>query len=256
MNGFSRKYGEKHELGPNPKRRLKYGYFLPADLYESAVEGLVGEETRWLDVGGGKSLFPDNVPLANELSAVCRLLVAVDPSENILQNPFADQKYQTLLEDWSTDQTFELITMRMVVEHVEDPDKFMWKVSSLLAPGGICVLFTVWKYAPVSLISALVPFRLHNSIKRVFWGTEEEDTFPTHYKLNTRGAQEQYASQAGLKSVVMLRLNDCSVTGAFGSLANPELLLESGFRMLGLPYPEHCLLSAFRKPLPSQSKEH
>ena len=49
------------------------------------------------------------------------------------------------------------------------------------------VLLTVNAYAPVTIVSRLMPFNLHYPVKRFFWGGQEEDTFPTAYRMNTRG---------------------------------------------------------------------
>src|SRR5579859_7552801 len=78
-------FRQKH--GPNcgwgPRLRARFGYFTPDDVYESCVSNHVSGETEWLDVGGGRGLFPDNETAARILSERCRRLVGVDPSDNI-----------------------------------------------------------------------------------------------------------------------------------------------------------------------------
>lgn len=241
------KVGGVENLGPAPRRRVGYGYYLPAEIYECLINKMVDSQTTWLDVGGGKSIFPQNVGLAESLSKRCQRLVAVDPSGNIHTNPYAHEKHQALLEDFETDQQFDLITMRMVIEHVAAPGPFMRKVYDLLKPGGICLALTVWKYAPVSLAAAILPFKLHHEIKKWIWRTKEEDTFPTTYLLNTQATQRRYAEEAGLKLDSYVRLNDCSVTAGLGRISHFELIAERCFRASGIPYPEHCLLSQFRR---------
>ncbi|MEL6105218.1 MAG: methyltransferase domain-containing protein [Planctomycetota bacterium] len=242
------KVGGFENLGPGPKRRASYGYYLPAEVYECLVQKMVTPETTWLDVGGGKTVFPQNPALAQTLADRCQHLAAVDPSDNINTNPYAHETQQALLEDYETDRKFDLITMRMVIEHVANPTSFMAKLHDLLKPGGTCVALTVWKYSPVSLAAAVVPFRLHHAIKKLVWrDSKEEDTFPTTYLLNTRAAQRRYCEEAGLKLESYQRLNDCSVTCALGRLGHLELVAERTLRSVGIVYPEHCILSCFRR---------
>jgi hypothetical protein len=57
---FLQKYGEPHKAGWAPKRRRRYGYYLPADVYEAVVKKAVFEGCSWIDIGGGRSPFPEN----------------------------------------------------------------------------------------------------------------------------------------------------------------------------------------------------
>jgi hypothetical protein len=54
----------------------------------------------------------------------------------------------------------------------------------------------MWDYA--TLAARLIPNRFHARIVHALEGREEEDTFPTAYKTNTRGDVARLASAAGL----------------------------------------------------------
>ena len=71
---FRVKYGEPASAWWGPAMRWRFGYFNPDDVYEALLDGLVGAQTRWLDVGCGRDLFPSNRPLARTLADRCRLL--------------------------------------------------------------------------------------------------------------------------------------------------------------------------------------
>src|SRR4029079_10700199 len=114
----------------------------------------------WLDVGGGHNVFPDNPRLAEALASRCSVLVAVDPSPNVTKNRFASERVQALIEDYRTDRSFDLVTMRMVVEHVDDPPAVAGAVARVLRPGGIAVVLTVNRSSPLTVMSRLVPFSL------------------------------------------------------------------------------------------------
>ncbi len=168
------------------RRRERFGYFSPDDHYEALLRRLVTPETRWLDAGSGRSPFPHNPSLATELSQRCRLLVGVDPSPNVLTNPFVHERVQCRIEEYETAQRFDLATLRMVAEHVTDPPRVVGKLHDLLVPEGLVVVYTVNRWSPLSMLAALTPHRLHYPLKRLLWGGEERDTFPVAYRMNTR----------------------------------------------------------------------
>ena len=127
----------------SPRRRFRFQYYLPADVYETLVSTLVPTGGAWIDVGGGHDIFPENPRLAQTLAQRAGLVVGVDPSDNILRNPFVHERHQALIEDFVTDQQFDLATLRMVVEHVVNPPVVVAALRKLIRPGGYVVILTV-----------------------------------------------------------------------------------------------------------------
>src|ERR1044071_8320630 len=97
---FRIKYGQPDAAGWSPRTRLQADYFLPADVYEAVVSRHVLPGCRWIDVGGGHSLFPTNPELSKIVAARCSKVVAVDPSANVERNPFVHERYRTTIEDY------------------------------------------------------------------------------------------------------------------------------------------------------------
>lgn len=244
---FRGKYGSPEEAGWSPRRRLRFGYFQPSDYYEALVARLVSEQTHWLDVGGGRAVFPDNPELAHRLATRCARLVAVDPSSNVHDNPFAHERVQSLLEDFSTDERFDLATLRMVAEHVDDPSAVASRLAELLKPGGLVVVFTINKWSPVPILTRIVPFRFHYPIKKAFWGGEEQDTFPVAYRMNTRRELHATFAGAGFTQVEFSYLDDLSTLSGFKTLNYLELYGWKALKQLGLRYPENDLLAVFAR---------
>jgi 2-polyprenyl-3-methyl-5-hydroxy-6-metoxy-1,4-benzoquinol methylase len=137
------RYGNLESVGPMIRRRLAYNYYAPIEHYETLIAQLVTARTNWLDVGCGRHLFPGNTSLARVLAHRCNLLVGLDPDETINDNPFVHQKVQGLLEDYRPNVPFDLVTLRMVAEHIADPHSVVRALSELCAPGGRVVVFTV-----------------------------------------------------------------------------------------------------------------
>jgi SAM-dependent methyltransferase len=244
---FQQKYGPPGEVSWGPRGRQRCGYFLPADVYEAVVRRHVLDGCRWLDVGGGRDIFPDNPALARSLVTRSAKVVAVDPSANVHKNPFAHERIQSTLEGYATRDAFDLATMRMVVEHVDDPEAFVAALSRLVRPGGTAIVITVNRWSPLTILSRLVPFGLHYPLKRIFWGGEEDDTFPVKYRMNTREALRAHFERAGFREVDFARLDDLSPFGNLRVLCTLELFAWRIFRRLRLPYPENCLLGVYER---------
>lgn len=235
-------------VGAQPARRRRYRYFTPDDVYEATVEKLLPPGGRWLDVGGGRDVFPSNPGLAERLAAAAGRLVAVDPSPNVHDNRVAHERHQCLAEEFAAAEPFDLLTLRMVAEHVTDPPTFVAALARLTAPGGRVVVYTVDKWSPLSLAAWATPYRLHNPLKRLVWLTEERDTFPVAYRMNTRRTLHRLFADAGLREAAFAELDDARTFAQFRVPNHAELLALSAFRAVGLRYPEHCLLGVYEKP--------
>lgn len=244
---FFKKYGDLSRTGWGPRLRLRFDHFTPDDHYECLVRKLVTPATAWLDVGAGRFLFPSNLRLAEELSQRARWLVGVDPDDTIDENRFVHRGFKSALEDFEIDKEFDVITLRMVVEHIADPERVVDRLQKLCAVGGLVVIYTVNKWSPVSIVSKLLPFKLHHVIKRILWRTEEKDTFPVVYKMNTRRVLRRLFGSRGFQERHFTRLSDCRSSNRFRALQCVELSLYRLFRAVGLSYPEHCLLAVYER---------
>jgi 2-polyprenyl-3-methyl-5-hydroxy-6-metoxy-1,4-benzoquinol methylase len=242
---FLRKYGSP--LSWSPRLRRRFGYFTPDDVYETVVAARVKEGVSWLDVGGGRDIFPSNPAEARRLTALCRRVTGVDPSDNILENPFVTERVQSFIEDYESAEPFDLLTLRMVAEHIEHPRKAVAAMRRLVRPGGAVVLYTVNKSAPTTWASWALPFRTHHFFKRVLWNSEERDTFPVVYKMNTRRRLHELFQEAGFEERLFLRLPDCRIFTRWRWLNALELSAWRLCEALALPYPESCLLGVYER---------
>lgn len=244
---FRDKYGDPTTTGPANRRRHRFGYHTPDDVYEALIANLVQEGTTWIDVGGGRHLFPGNDALAEQLARRARLLVGVDPDATLHENPWLHHKVQAAIEDFQAPEPFDLVTLRMVAEHITQPQAAVGSLARLVKPGGKVVVYTVNKWTPVAAAAWLVPFRLHHPVKRLLWRTEEKDTFPVAYKMNTRGALRSLFRAEGMKECYFDYLDDCRTFYRFGLLNTCELSLQWTLAKLRLNYPENCLLGVYEK---------
>lgn len=241
------KYGPPDGQGPQPRLRAQYGYSVPADLYEAFVFSIVTPNTRWLDVGSGRSPFPGNLQAARQLAERCALLVGIDPSDNIHTNDIVHQRHQCLLEDFAAEQPFDLVTLRMVAEHITTPESALAALARLTAPEGRVVLLTVNKWSPASIAAALTPMSVHRRAKKLLWNAHEEDAFPVAYKMNTRGALKTLFETAGFREELFYWVDDCQSLTFSDTLLKAELTLRTWLRRIRLRYPELCILASYKR---------
>ncbi|MGB0103094.1 MAG: class I SAM-dependent methyltransferase [Candidatus Sulfotelmatobacter sp.] len=160
-----------------------------AETYAALICEHLSPDTIWLDAGcGGRLLEDDLDPLEDWLVDHCRFIVGMDVtlaahrnvkslvSGSIYALPFADD-------------SIDLVTCNMVVEHLDRPGKAFAEVARCLRPSGAFIVHTpnLLNYGIFgnAVASKLIPekWRL-----RVIHGTDDrkpEDFFPVRYKANT-----------------------------------------------------------------------
>ena len=241
------KYGSPSDMGESP--RLRYGkrYVAADDVYEALITKLITASTRWLDVGCGRDLFPSNREGARQIAARAACLVGVDPDENIRENDLLTDCFQGAIEDFESPEPFTLVTLRMVAEHVLEPERCVENLARLTTAGGLVVIYTPWKWAPMSLAASIVPFAWHNRLKRLIWDSEPQDTFPTAYYMNTRRDLIDLFTKFGFSESLFSQIDDCSVLTRYRWLNYIEITIRNVFCRLNIVYPEYCVLAAFRR---------
>jgi SAM-dependent methyltransferase len=244
---FAQKYGEAATMGWSPRRRHRYGYYLPSDVYEATVAKHVLRGGRWIDVGGGRNIFPENPELARTLVSRARHVVAVDPDPGTASNKYVHERVQCPIEQYEAPAAFDLATLRMVVEHISNPHDAVAALERFVRPGGLAIVLTVNAWSPVTLASRLTPFWLHYPVKKLLWGGDEKDTFPVEYKMNTRRVLEKHFNRHAFREVAFAYLDDLCVFGNYSFLNRLELGAWRTLHALGLTYPENCLLGIYRR---------
>ncbi|MHB0954809.1 MAG: class I SAM-dependent methyltransferase [Pirellulaceae bacterium] len=239
--------GDIDKQGWRVQLQSKFGYVPPEMWYRAVVDRLVTERTTWIDVGGGKAVFPHSDDLTRTLVQRCRMLVGVDPSDNIEKNPFVHQRVKCFIEDYHSDQSFDLATLRMVAEHIREPQLAVASLARLVSTGGRVVIYTPHRWSIASIAASLIPQRMHSYFARFLWRVTDDDVFPTVYRMNTRRQLRSLFEDGGFREVAYARLDSCSVAQRFRNVYCLELCLWWAFRLVRCPYPESNLLGVYEK---------
>jgi SAM-dependent methyltransferase len=240
-------YGDIRKHGWRVRMTHRFGYFGGDAWYEATVDRLVTEHCTWVDVGGGKSVFPHNDRLSEALSRRCALLVGVDPSDNIESNPYVHERAKCMIEDYKSERKFDLVTLRMVAEHIADPKAVIESLGRLIKPGGKVVVYTPNRWSLISIAAAIIPYQLHQPITHVLWGTREEDVFPTVYKMNTRNCLRRLFDDGGFRETAFAYLDNCSAFQRWRVSCFLELSAWWILQRLALKYPNNNLLGVYEK---------
>ena len=168
----------------------------PYRLFEQRVDEMLAQRPQQvlLDAGCGRT-----VPVLRKYLGRAGRLIGVELVPFTDVPPGIETHQSDLARLPLPDASVDIIMSRSVFEHLTDPASVYAEFARVLKPGGRVVFLTanMWDYG--TLVARMVPNRLHGKVVKVVEGREEEDTFPTAYKTNTRGDVNRLAAGAGLQ---------------------------------------------------------
>ncbi|MBL8896664.1 MAG: class I SAM-dependent methyltransferase [Planctomycetes bacterium] len=152
--------------------------------FAKLLRGLPGRELAVLDVGGGSGYLLDLVKGADPRVTRTQV-VDFDPEAQQVARARGHGTFLGRIEDYATQQRFDLVLLLNLIEHVEDPGAVLAKARSLLRPGGVILVQTPnWRCLDEWLF------------RRKSWGGYHT---PRHWVLLTRPSLEALVERAGLR---------------------------------------------------------
>jgi SAM-dependent methyltransferase len=172
----------------------------PQQKYVDKLRNIVKRETWWLDIGCGRKIAPDWALSQPQQTAAFggSTLIGIDVDMAIREHPLLKARAFALADDLPfRNESFDLVSANMVMEHVRNPARVLSEVHRVLKPGGMFVFHTPnYMYYPV-MASSVVPQKVK---ERLIWLIErrhESDVFPTAYRINTGSTIRKLALQTG-----------------------------------------------------------
>jgi SAM-dependent methyltransferase len=191
---------------------LRYSqHFYERYLREAITPGL-----DWLDLGCGHRVLPEWRGAAErDIVRRCRSATGIDydlPSlarhrsmTRVVRGDVGSLPFR--------DDSFDLVTANMVVEHLVDPERQFREIGRVLRAGGMFLLHTPNALGYPTMIGRLVPGAIKRPLIRALDSRPADDVFPAHYRANSERRLAKVAESAGL------RLANCHLVGTDAILA-------------------------------------
>jgi len=147
-------------------------------IYEQLLSSYLTKETVWLDIGCGKN---EHVAQFGDMSKTALGIDIINHPERT-DAPFllADIKKIPLATGSAT-----LITLRMVVEHLQQiPDDFS-EIRRLLSPNGHLIVLTTNSLSPIVFLPRLLPYSLKTWLIQRIFGVQDYEVFKTFHRFNS-----------------------------------------------------------------------
>ena len=204
-------------IAPN----LRYSQY----VYEDILKKYVNPSVDWIEMGCGHSVLPSWRQVEEQqLIKNCRAIFGIDFDWDSLK------AHSSILRKLRADitklpfknESFDLVTANMVVEHLDNPAVQFGEIRRILRPKGVFLFHTPNAYGYGVMLSLLVPEAIKGKLIRLIEGREEHDVFKTYYAANTERAIRALAQENGFE-VVECRL---LVTDAIFAMVPPLAVLE------------------------------
>jgi SAM-dependent methyltransferase len=222
--------------------------------YKDKLISCLTPRTSWLDLGCGHQLLPDWMPNWQPDQAAivkqCHMVVGIDSDfPSLAKHQAIRNRVHGNIEVLPfKNESFDLVTANVVVEHVENPAALLAEIHRILLPGGIFLFHTPNFYGYASLAATLMPRQLRLKMVELLQGREEEDVFPTRYRCNTGKDVQTLARTSGFVLIELSMVESSAQTVMLGPVVLPELLLIATLRLNALRNFRTNIIAVLQKP--------
>jgi SAM-dependent methyltransferase len=234
------------------QHRITPGLPYSQTVFEQRLFSHVTRSRSWLDLGCGHRILPEwRGESEDRLVAQSPFVVGLDSDAQALQRHRSIRNL--CLGDITRlpfrDESFDLVTANMVVEHLPEPGHQFAEVARVLAPGGTFVFHTPNLRSYIIALARMLPERVKKALVKIMEGREGVDVYPTFYRANEATAITAAAKRSGLELAELEFVPSTPAFHVVPPLLIPELLwIRQLQRRPALAEYRHTLICALRRP--------
>jgi len=195
--------------------------------YHTTLRDLAAEGPRWLELGCGWHLLREwQEKEERDLVATVPFLVGLEVDEGALRKhrTIKDRVVGTASTLPFHDESFDIISANMVVEHLDEPAVQFAEIRRALRPGGVFVFHTPNLHGYIATTARLLPEFVKGPLIQLLEKRTAQDVYPTFYRANTKEQVEELAMQTGFDVVRISRVTSTAQTAVVTPVAFFELL--------------------------------
>ncbi len=163
-------------------------------LFRDRVIEYINSNSKVLDLGAGAGIIEQC-----NFKGLASVVYGIDLDNRVLKNPYLDEAKLGSAESIPyDDQSFDIVICNNVLEHLSNPAVVFKEVHRVLRRDGFLIAKTPNKFHYVSILARLTPHWFHKFYNRLR-GRQEEDTFPTFYRINSYKEIVYYVQKTGFK---------------------------------------------------------
>lgn len=170
--------------------------------YARTLENRLASRPIWLDLGAGVRVHGGwKTASGTDLAGRARAVIGYDlVGDHLRRNDALTSAVVGTGEQLPfADETFDVVSANMVLEHLSDPVPVLKEISRVLQPGGCFVFVTPNRNNPaIRAASLLLAPKLRRAWARLTEQRADEHIFLTHYRANTRSVLARAAERCGL----------------------------------------------------------
>jgi ubiquinone/menaquinone biosynthesis C-methylase UbiE len=188
------------------QRRIVPNLKYSQTIYEEIVREQVRDGSHWLEAGCGHQIFPEwRGREEEEIVSRARMVVGVDLDfEGMKKHRTIERVVYSNLERLPfANESFDLITCNMVVEHLADPKSVFKEFFRILRPGGKIIIHTPNALGYTTVAARMLPQRVRVRLAGILENRPAEDVFPAHYRANTPRRLHALLEEAGFQKEKM-----------------------------------------------------
>jgi ubiquinone/menaquinone biosynthesis C-methylase UbiE len=233
------------------------GLIYSQEVYEKVLDEHIVEGMVWCDLGCGHQVLPSwRVEQERRLVDRCRLVLGLDYDAKSIEHhsTISHRVRGDILRLPFVDDCLDLVTMNMVVEHLDEPAAQFREVRRVLKQGGILIFHTPNARSYFVLLRKLIPDGIAKRLARILEDRPADDVFKVHYKANTPSRIRELAGESGFKVAELRMISTDAALWIIPPLVVAELLWIKALMTQPLSSLRTNVIAVLRKGLPEPNE--